>query len=56
MGAPFQQQIEYAIAAGLACGDSEAILDEVAALADVAAKWPRHREHWELSPAVMPGA
>ena len=38
MGAPSQQQIEDAIVAGLACGDSEAILDEVAALADVAAK------------------
>jgi hypothetical protein len=39
MGAPSQQQIEDAIVAGLACGDSEqAMLDEVAALADVAAK------------------
>ena len=38
MGAPSQQQIEDAVAAGLACGDSEAILDEVASLAGVAAE------------------
>jgi hypothetical protein len=39
MGAPSQQQIEHAVAAGLANGDSEeAMLDEAALLADVAAK------------------